>query len=64
MNHLHQAMNPRIGATGTQGVYRLLTKLRQGLFELVLEGLTRGLALPAKIGTAVVADAQGQPHGI
>ena len=51
-----------VGSAGTQRSNRLIGKLAQGLLEFVLHRATRGLALPALISAAVVAQADGDSH--
>lgn len=56
-------MHARIGATRTQGGDFLGGELLEGLFQLVLNGQTRALALPTLVGLPVVGDAQSYSHG-
>jgi hypothetical protein len=49
-------MHTSVGSTGAQGRDALAGKGLEGGFELVLNGFTAGLALPALVGTTVVAD--------
>ena len=56
MHHLHQAVNPSIGAARTGCADFFSSKAAQGRFELVLYGVAAGLALPALVAAAVVAD--------
>ena len=62
MNHLHQTVNASIGATSAQGGHFLSGKFFECLFQFVLDGEARALALPALIGLTVVGDAQSDSH--
>ena len=55
-------MNTRIGATCAQGGDFLGGEFFEGLFQFVLDGKARALALPALIGLTVVGDAQSDSH--
>lgn len=62
MHDLHQRMHACVGAARAQGTHRLGGEPAQGQFELILDGFTRKLALPAFIGAAAVADAERHSH--
>ena len=62
VNHLHQRMNPGIGAAGAQGGYRLRGEAGQGRFQLVLHGLATRLALPTLVVLAVIGKPQRHSH--
>jgi hypothetical protein len=63
VHHLHEAMHTCIGAACTQGADpRYIGKFGQGFFELVLDGQTRALALPALVSRAGVTNAKGESH--
>jgi len=62
VHHLHQAMHAGVGAAGAQGGDRDGGKLAERRFQPVLDGLARGLALPALVGGAEVAQAEGDSH--
>lgn len=63
MHHLHQAMDTRVSPAGAQRTDRLGRKTCQRLLQLVLDGLPRGLTLPALVSLSQVADTESQPHG-
>ena len=56
-------MHAGIGAAGAERGDGLGGEAAERSLQLVLHGAARGLALPAFVGLAVVADAEGQPHG-
>jgi len=56
VHHLHDAVYTRIGTAGTQRGNGLGGKFAQCLFEFVLHGQARELALPALVGLSVVTD--------
>ena len=62
MRDLHQRVNARIGASGAHDANRLHGKPAQGFFQLVLDGVTGQLALPALISPTVVADSECNSH--
>ena len=55
-------MNARIGAACAQGGDFLGGEFFEGLFQFILDGEARALALPALIGLTVVGDAQSDSH--
>ena len=55
VHHLHDAVHPGIGPTGTQGGHPLGSEAAQRSFQLVLDGESRRLALPALVRLPVVA---------
>jgi hypothetical protein len=55
-------MNARIGAASAQGGDLLGSEFFESLFQFILDGETRTLALPALIGLTVVGDAQSDSH--
>lgn len=60
MRHLHQAVYAGVCASGAKGVNGLAgCECAQGLFQMVLHGLSIGLALPAVVALTQVADSQG-----
>ena len=64
MHHLHQTVNPRVGAAGAIHAKLLRRELAQRVFQPVLDGVARKLALPAFVATAVVAQAQGNSQSL
>jgi hypothetical protein len=62
VDHLHQAMHAGVGAAGADGGEGDGGEALEGGFEVVLHGAAGRLALPAVVGLAVVADAEGDPH--
>ena len=57
MCHLHQRMHPGVGPSRTDRGDASRREFSQRGFQMVLNGLTRRLALPALVGLTVVADA-------
>ena len=55
-------MNARIGSARAQGGDFVCAEFLEGLFQFILDGQPRALALPALIGLAVVGDAQSNSH--
>ena len=62
VDHLHQAMNASISATCAQGGDFVRGEFLECLFQFILNGQARALALPALIGLTVVGDAQRDSH--
>jgi hypothetical protein len=59
MDHLHEAMHPRVGAACTQGPQGGLGELLERALEDVLHAFAIGLGLPAVMALAAVTQAKG-----
>jgi hypothetical protein len=55
-------MHTRIGSACAEGGDFLSGEFFEGLFQFVLNGKARALALPTLIGLTVVGDAQSDSH--
>lgn len=55
-------MNACVGSARAQRGDFVSGEFLEGLFQFILDGQPRALALPALIGLAVVGDAQSNPH--
>ena len=55
-------MNASVGPARAKRGDFVCGEFLEGLFQFILDGQPRALALPALIGLAVVGDAQSNPH--
>lgn len=64
MGHLHQTMHTRIGAASAHHIGRRGGhEFTERTLQVILDGASAGLALPAVVGCAAVGDAERNPQG-